>query len=341
MDGARRVLRSVEGLSSALAAPRAGFAAATSRASEGRAHFGPGVSGTGFSGQNAAPRRDKKFSRESLRLRAEGGRLAAFLRLPGLGSALALVFLGAALYAGAEAGGEYKDFVRDNGRPRDILARALGFGVDSVTLTGDVDIPQARILEAAGVDPKQSLAFLDVADMRARLMTLPLIKNVSVRKLFPDRLIIEINERRPYGLWQKDGAISIIAADGAPIDALNDPKFESLPFVVGEGANERVGEYAALLDAAGSLREKIRAGVLVSQRRWNFKMKNGVDVMLPESGAPAAAAALAQLDRDAHVLDKDIVSLDFRTPGKLYVRLTEQAAAAREAAHAHKTGART
>lgn len=352
MDGARRVLRSVEGAHEAPAAPRARFAAASSpraslwpasnsAASLGPSTSGPSISAASSSGFGAGARRGEKFSRESLRLRAEGGCLTALLRLPGLGSALAVLFLGAAICAGAEAGGQYGDFVHDHGRPRDILARALGFGVDSVTLTGDVDIPQARILEAAGVDPKQSLAFLDVADMRERLMKLPLIKNVSVRKLFPDRLAIEINERRPYGLWQKDGAVSIIAADGAPIDTLNDPKYESLPFVVGEGANARVGEYAALLAAAGPLRDKIRAGVLVSQRRWNLKMKNGVDVMLPERDAPQAAATLAQLDRDAHVLDKDIVSLDLRVPGKLYVRLTEEAAAAREAARPHKPGART
>lgn len=347
MDGARRVLRSVDGPERALAAPRARFGAAASL----RATL---LSGLGLLGgrKNARAKnsarlvknsaRPAQASRESQRLRARGGAFVAFLRLPGLGSALALIFLGAAAYAGAEAGGEYQDYVKDYGRPRDMIARALGFGVDSVTLAGDVDIPQDRIMAAAGVDPKQSLAFLDVADMRQRLLAMPLIKNVSVRKLFPNRLIIEINERRPYGLWQRDGAVSIIAADGAPIEALTDPRYESLPFVVGEGANERVGEYVAVLNAAGeSLRDKIRAGVLVSQRRWNLKMKNGVDVMLPEIGAPQAASTLAQLDRDAHVLDKDIVSLDLRVPGKLYVRLTEEAAAAREAAHAHKPGART
>jgi cell division protein FtsQ len=163
-------------------------------------------------------------------------------------------------------------------------------------------------------------------------MALPLVKNANVRKFFPDRLVIEITERQPFGLWQKDGSVQIIAADGAPIDQLGDAKFERLPFVVGEGANLRIEEFVGLLDAAGDLRDKIRAGMLVSQRRWTLKMNSGVEVMLPEIDPKAAVRQLAQLEQDGHVVEKDVVSLDLRIPGKLYVRLTEEAVAAREAA---------
>jgi cell division protein FtsQ len=162
-----------------------------------------------------------------------------------------------------------------------------------------------------------------------------------VRKYFPDRLLIEITERQPFGLWQKDGVVQIIAADGAPIDELRDAKFASLPFVVGEGANLRIDEFVDLLNSTGDLREKIRAGILVSQRRWTLKMNSGVEVMLPEVDPKAAIRQLTQLEREAHVVEKDVVSLDLRVPGKLYVRLTEEAAAAREASRTHGRGGHT
>jgi cell division protein FtsQ len=50
-------------------------------------------------------------------------------------------------------------------------------------------------------------------------------------------------------------------------------------------------------------------------------------------------ARLARLEQEARVLEKDVVSLDLRIPGKLYVRLTEEAAATREAAKPHGKGA--
>lgn len=330
MDGGRRLLRSVNGLEPALAAPRAVFVGAPS--------------GAVF--EKAAPIRSHAArERSSPRHRTQQNdgwrqRIVKFLGLPGLGLGLTVALFATVGGYGVSQNGQYAEFVRDYGRPRDMLARTLGFGVGAVTIAGQTELSEQQILETAGVDPRQSLLFLDVADMRRKLMALPLVKNASVRKLFPNRLVIEVTERQPYGLWQKDGVVSIVAADGAPIDVFRDAKFERLPFVVGEGANQRIDEFMGLLDAAGDMRDKIRAGMLVSQRRWTLKMKSGVEVMLPQVDPRDAVARLARLEQDGHILEKDIVSLDLRVPGKVYVRLTEEAAAAREAALKHGKGAR-
>ncbi|MCI4679512.1 FtsQ-type POTRA domain-containing protein [Rhodoblastus acidophilus] len=328
MDGGRRLLRSVDGLDPALASPRAAVAGAAAGPFHGFSFFHP-----------RSPGRAGFPARRRPRVRHDAGALTAILRLPGLGSALAVAFLVGAGLLGVMENGQYAAFVQEYGAPRDIVARAIGFGIDSVTIAGQVEVTDKEILAIAGVNAKQSLLFIDANEMRNRLLALPLIKDASVRKYFPDRLVIDVTERRPYGLWQKDGAVSIVARDGARIDTLNNPKFETLPFVVGDGANERIGEYVALLDAAGAMRSKIRAGVLVSQRRWNLKMKSGVDVLLPEVNPKEAVATLAQLEREYGVLEKAVVTLDLRVPGKLYIRLTEEAAAAREAAHTHGKGA--
>lgn len=258
--------------------------------------------------------------------------------LPGLGLALNLAFFACVGLYGAQRGGEYDAFVKANGAPADIIARSLGFGVEAVTISGQIELSENQILQAAGVDSRQSLLLLDASDMRRRLMTVPLVKNAQVRKLLPNRLMIEITERTPYAVWQKDGVVSIVAADGAPIDEFSDERYTRLPFVVGDGANLRIDEYLALLDAAGDLRARVRAGLLMSQRRWTLSMTNGVDVLLPEIDAADALRRLARLESESHILEKDIVSLDFRTSGRLYVRLTEEAAAARDALAAHKGG---
>ncbi len=331
MDGGRRLLRPVDGLDPALASSRAGLAGAAAGPFQGFSFFHARAAGRAKAAPRPAPRRKPRRHEES-------GALATFLRLPGLGSVLAIGLLAGAGVLGAVANGQYAAFVDDYGAPSDIVARALGFGIDSVTIAGQHEVTEKQILAIAGVDSKQSLLFLDAGALRDRLLALPLIKNASVRKFFPGRLVIDVTERKPYGLWQKDGAVSIVAADGAPIDKLNNPKFESLPFVVGDGANERIGEYVALLDGAGDLRGKIRAGVLVSRRRWNLKMTSGVDVLLPEANPQQAVAILARLEAESGLIEKAVVALDLRVPGKLYVRLTEEAAAAR-AAQSHAKGA--
>ena len=208
-----------------------------------------------------------------------------------------------------------------------------------VTVSGATHMSERKILAIAGVDSSKSLPFFDVAQARARLEADPLIKQASVRKLYPDRIVIDIVERTPYAVWQKDGDVHAIAADGAPIDEVSDGRYADLPFVVGEGANGRVREFVALLDAMDELKPRVEAGVLIDQRRWNLRLKSGIDVKLPESDPEAAIAELLTLQRQSRILEKDALALDFRVPGRVFVRLSEEAAAAWAEAHAPKKGA--
>jgi cell division protein FtsQ len=318
MDGGRRVVRSLTQAIGRVfnpgAAARPTFAASRSQA--------------------PAPRillRGERSAREmgwSLRLDRPAPR--------GTGSALALMVMLGVGAIGAVAGGHYQAFVEREGGIGDFLARAIGFDIATVTISGQVEMREPEILADAGISPRNSLLFLDVAQARARLEAIPLIKQASVRKLYPDRIIINLVERTPSALWQKDGQVRTISADGAIIDDMRDQRFAALPFVVGEGANDRLSEFTALLNASEELRPKIRAGVLIGERRWNLKMTSGVDVKLPELNALGAMAMLLKLQRQSRILDKDVLSLDLRVEGKAFARLSEDAAAARAEAHARK-----
>jgi len=259
-------------------------------------------------------------------------------RPPSIGVEIALtlaVLIGAAGF-GAARGGHLDDFVARHGGLGDVVARTLGFGVDVVTVSGATHLSEARILETAGINSRASLPFFDVGEARARLEADPLVKQASVRKLYPNQIVVDIVERTPYGLWQKDGQVHAVAADGAPIDDVHDGRYVDLPFVVGEGANTRIREFAALLEAIDELKPRVEAGVLVDQRRWNLKLKSGVEIKLPEDDPQAAIATLLRLQRQSRLLERDVLALDFRAPGRVFVRLSEESAAAWADAHAPK-----
>jgi cell division protein FtsQ len=280
-------------------------------------------------------------------LRGERSRWAALRsripldRPPPLGLEIALtlaVLLGAAAL-GAARGGQLEAFVATHGSLSDVVARTLGFGVDVVTVSGATHMSESRILSIAGISSKNSLPFFDVAAARARLEADPLVKQASVRKLYPDQIVVEIVERTPYGVWQKDGQVRAIAADGAPIDEVQDGRYADLPFVVGEGANTRVREYAALLDAMDELKPRVEAGVLVGERSWSLKLKSGIEIKLPEVDPQAAIATLLRLHRQTRILDRDVLALDLRAPGRVFARLSQEAAAEWADAHTPKKGA--
>ena len=87
------------------------------------------------------------------------------------------------------------------------------------------------------------------------------------------------------------------------------------------------------------LKPRVEAGVLVGQRRWNLRLQSGVDVKLPEGNPQAAIVELLNLQRQSRILEKDALALDFRVPGRVFVRLTDDAANAWAEGHAPKKGA--
>jgi len=265
----------------------------------------------------------------------------ADLRLPRwAGAAATALLILASLGYGAWKGGHVPMIIEALSDARDAAANTAGFRIAAVSLSGERHVSRAEIFSAAGVTDRASLLFLDVDAARARLKAIPWIAEAAVRKLYPDRLQITVTERDAFALWQRGGNVSVISADGTVVGTLADWHFAHLPLVVGPGAAARARDFVALLDAHPEIRQQVRASVLVAERRWNLKLKNGLDVRLPETDVPRALDTLAELDREKHLISRDITAIDLRLPDRVSVHLSEEAARARDEALKDKTAKR-
>jgi cell division protein FtsQ len=247
----------------------------------------------------------------------------------GLGLALSAAVILASVAYGVVKGDHVGTIVAALKDARDSAANAAGFRIMSIALAGNHHVSREEVLATAGVSGTTSLLFLDVADMRERLKTNPWIGDATVLKLYPGELQIGVKEREPFALWQKDGRVSVIADDGTVLEPYVAPRLVRLPLVVGSGAQARAKAFLALLEPYPELRDFVRAAVLVGERRWNLRLKNGIDVELPETGAAAALATLVALDREKSLITRDIVMIDLRLPDRITVRLSDGAAQAR------------
>lgn len=266
-------------------------------------------------------------SRRRAAIRAAERTVSKLPRFTGLG--LFIAFMAAVGLYGTLRGGQYEDFVALHGDPRDIVARAAGFGVRQVTISGISELDQTEVLQVAGVDSRGALPFFDATAARERLLAVPAVKTATVRKLYPDELEIALTEREPYALWQNHGDVYVVSVDGTVIDRLSDDRYTALPLVAGPGAAPKAKAFAKLIDGVPELKPLVRAGMLVGQRRWTLKLTNGMEVRLPEDGAAAALARFATLAREQKILERDVLSVDMRYPDRVVLRLTEDAASAR------------
>ena len=248
----------------------------------------------------------------------------------GAGVAGSLLLLGATLSYGAIVGGHVAavtDWLRG---ARDNAANALGFGIAAVSVSGGSQIGREQALTLAGVTGRSSLLFFDAEAARARLLADPWIADAAILKLYPDRLLITITERRAFALWQRNGQVNVIADDGTVLQPFVEDRYRGLPLVVGSGAERRAKDFIGLLDRYPEIRSALRASVLVAERRWNLRLVNGMDVHLPDSDLQAALDRLVKLDHDKKVLSRDVTSIDLRLPDRVTVRLSDAATQARD-----------
>jgi cell division protein FtsQ len=248
----------------------------------------------------------------------------------GLAAALLTVFAG--LVYVADRGGRLpivQDWLNE---ARDAVANAAGFRIASLAIAGHKHLSRDEILAVAGIGGRTSLLFLDASEARAKLKANPWVADATVQKLYPDRLTITVTEREAFALWQKAGQINVIADDGTVLESFVSRGVMTLPFVVGAGAEARAKDFLKLLGRHPGIGEQVRASVLVGERRWNLRLRNGVDVKLPEADVGRALAQLAALDQEKKLLSRDIVAVDLRQADRVTVRLSEAAAQAREEA---------
>ncbi|MBR0799257.1 FtsQ-type POTRA domain-containing protein [Bradyrhizobium jicamae] len=249
-------------------------------------------------------------------------------RRAGLAATLAIL-LGSAGF-GIVRGGHVDEFTAALSDTRNALANAAGFRITTVGIKGRKQLTQDEVLAIGGVNGRSSLLFLDADTVRDRLKANPWIADATILKLYPGRLQIDIVERSAFALWQQDGHLSVIASDGAVLEPYVSRRFLNLPLVVGKGADSRARDFLALLDRYPQVRDVTKAAIFVGERRWNLRLKDGLDIRLPENDVGNALAALSKLDKEEKLFSRDIVAVDMRLPDRLIVQLSEDAGKARD-----------
>src|SRR5262249_36168296 len=87
---------------------------------------------------------------------------------------------------------------------------------------------------------------------------------------YPDRLRIEIRERKPFALWQKDGRIALIAVDGVVLENNVRARFADLPRVVGKGAEQSAQDFLALIGRYPAIARVTEPSIFVRNGRGTF-----------------------------------------------------------------------
>lgn len=195
-----------------------------------------------------------------------------------------------------------------------------GLRVTDVVIEGRANTPEPLLRAAIGVSKGDPILSFSVEQARQRIETLTWVEHATVERRLPGTVVVFLQERRPFAIWQNQGKFVLVDRAGQVVANQNVAEFRHLPLVVGAGAPSAAAPLLDALTDRPELQKRVIAAVRVGERRWNLRINNGADVMLPEGHEIQALDRLIKLQQEQALLDRPLTAIDMRLGDRLVVR---------------------
>lgn len=182
-----------------------------------------------------------------------------------------------------------------------------------VTVNGDFRFIDRGRIEASMLPHLGTGYFMvDLEQIREELHRLPLVHEVTVRRAWPDRLLVYITEQVPVLRFGEDGYLNPYAEvfrPGAPLPGLD------LPVVYGPPGSEKkllrdFDDFTEILDPTGL---RIVSMVLDGKHACRMRLSGGLEVLLGRRGIEGKLRLLTKLLQGPWAADRErMARIDMR-----------------------------
>ena len=192
-------------------------------------------------------------------------------------------------------------------------ARLPAFGFRSIRVEGDVSRNSASTIRANAL-PKLAGSFftMDMRQAQRAFESVPWVRQAVVRREWPNRLAVKLEEYRPVAQWGGDDASKLVSGFGEVFDAnLGDVEDDHLPMLDGpEGsAPQMLAMLRRLAPVSARLDAQIESLTLSARGSWRVEFDTGAEV---ELGRGSEDEVIARTERFASTMTQ--VTSRYRRP---------------------------
>jgi cell division protein FtsQ len=200
-----------------------------------------------------------------------------------------------------------------------------GMVVKEINVTGRQETSPSDLIETLDIKIGTPILKVEIEEARLRVESLGWIKSASVLRLLPNVIILDIKEREALALWQRNRRPPVlIDREGTVIQKRNLGKHSDLPLVVGQDAAKNAAVLIDLLHRHPLIFNEVKVAIRVSERRWNLRLKNNIEIRLPAEEIATALNQLSEYQNKHSLFDRDIIAVDLRLPNRLIVRINNK-----------------
>jgi cell division protein FtsQ len=196
------------------------------------------------------------------------------------------------------------------------------FAVQEVQIRGELKRTTAAEIEAVLPGAAGNFFAADLAALRAGVERLPWVRRVAVRRVWPGRLELSVEEHVALARWGDDALVNTHG------ERFLGKTNEVLPaFVAPRGTESEVTRryqrFAAIVAPLGTAVERV---VLTPRHAWQLRLANGLHLMLGRDGDAAEARLRRFVEIYPVAVDKTQLRheyVDLRYPNGFALRLPE------------------
>jgi cell division protein FtsQ len=196
------------------------------------------------------------------------------------------------------------------------------FPLTRVDLKGTVLRTTTAELEAALPRASGNFFAADLGEIRARVERLPWVRHVAVRRVWPGRLEISIEEHVALARWGDDGLVNTYG------ERFLGKTQEALPSFIGPAGTqaEVARRYASFSAIVAPLGTKIERVVLSARHAWQLRLANGLHLALgrdPEAAELRLKSFVAAYPATLSAGGRRYEYVDLRYPNGFAVRVPD------------------
>ena len=224
-----------------------------------------------------------------------------------------------------------------------LLVHLPVFPLRKIDVNGYLDhVNREQVKLIVQQEMKGNFFTLDIKKIRGSFEKLPWVRTVNVRRRWPDRLEVTLDEHHALARW---GSIGLVNTRGEVFQAASN---SDLPEFIGptqESAKDIAEHYMLFKATLAPLKQEPVQVVLSPRRSWQVRLKSGLNLELGREEVTLRLAKFASVfDRSVARLPATVNYVDLRYPNGFAVRYPEMAARARtgagKASGANKQGAK-
>lgn len=151
------------------------------------------------------------------------------------------------------------------------------FMVEKVVINGNIRVSDNEIIKRSGIMEGISNIFFYSEHAKNEILKNPWIKNVSILKEYPKRVVIKIQEREPFCIFAKEQTrYFYISDDGKIFGKINKTESMDFPIISMDGKHNS----ALILDAIALLKLSKQSNILNWEEISEIRVSNNLGIRM-------------------------------------------------------------